>query len=313
MNKKILVISFIQISILIACVFYLSGKVDFIHFLKSISGFNKAYILCAFLFMLLNFYLLGARLKYILHENITLKESIKASVFGMGINNILPAKMGELAKVSYIHKVSSVDLPTTLSGVFWERLMDLNILLGLTLIAASLVKAPAVSALVILVFCIWFFIYVSALKPKVNQKLVSIIPTEKLKQFVLNILEQISMLIHEKKLKTLIALTLAAWLQYFVQIIAIIYFIGEIQLELHQYIIVFAVVVTGLAAPSTPGAVGVFESVMILALGWFGVPAEKAFAVAILAHAVQFIPSVLFALYIMIVAPINFKNQTLTQ
>ena len=54
-----------------------------------------------------------------------------------------------------------------------------------------------------------------------------------------------------------------------------------------------------MAVPSSPGALGVFEAVVVLSLGWFAVGKEAALAAALLMHAGQYVPTTLAAVMIL--------------
>jgi uncharacterized protein (TIRG00374 family) len=56
----------------------------------------------------------------------------------------------------------------------------------------------------------------------------------------------------------------------------------------------------GIALPSTPGRIGVFEYICVLALGLFGVSQAPAFIYGILLHAVVFLPPTLLGLYALV-------------
>jgi hypothetical protein len=50
------------------------------------------------------------------------------------------------------------------------------------------------------------------------------------------------------------------------------------------------VIVFGIAVPSSPGYIGVFEAAIVLALGLHGIPQDRAFAYAATYHVTTFIP-----------------------
>jgi hypothetical protein len=53
----------------------------------------------------------------------------------------------------------------------------------------------------------------------------------------------------------------------------------------------------GVAVPSLPGRVGVFEGLCIVTLALYGVEREAAFAVGLVLHMVVFVPPILLGLY----------------
>ena len=53
---------------------------------------------------------------------------------------------------------------------------------------------------------------------------------------------------------------------------------------------VFALSSLGMLLPSSPGALGVYEAVMVTALDVYGVPRDQALAITLFSHMAQFIP-----------------------
>lgn len=62
-------------------------------------------------------------------------------------------------------------------------------------------------------------------------------------------------------------------------------------------LMLLAVLQMGVAVPSVPGRVGVFEGLCIVTLALFGVEREAAFAVGLVLHAVVFVPPILLGLF----------------
>jgi uncharacterized membrane protein YbhN (UPF0104 family) len=58
-----------------------------------------------------------------------------------------------------------------------------------------------------------------------------------------------------------------------------------------------AVLQLGVAVPSLPGRVGIFEGLCIVVLAPFGVGYETAFAVGLALHGVTFLPPILLGLF----------------
>ena len=65
-------------------------------------------------------------------------------------------------------------------------------------------------------------------------------------------------------------------------------------------IITLAVVNYGLLVPSSPGFVGLFQGLTILALGLYNIGEETAFAASIAIHFCQFLPVTLWGIYIFV-------------
>jgi|GEM_PF-2144419 len=120
---------------------YLSFKnADFSKFLLIL---KKSDISFMFLFLISTFFELVFRtLKWylILKPNVTtdLKQLFKIEVISLGINNILPFRMGEITKIFLVSHFYAIPKTTVLSTVFIERLMDTLILFALLLLYSKL-------------------------------------------------------------------------------------------------------------------------------------------------------------------------------
>lgn len=133
--KEILITSSgILISIILI---YLTFKdVDFSKFILILKKSNYIFIL---LFFITTFFEMIARtLKwYFILKPIaktSLKELFKIEVISLGANNILPFRIGELAKVFLVSRFYNISRTTSLSTVFIERLTDALTLFSLFLI-----------------------------------------------------------------------------------------------------------------------------------------------------------------------------------
>jgi uncharacterized protein (TIRG00374 family) len=70
-----------------------------------------------------------------------------------------------------------------------------------------------------------------------------------------------------------------------------------LSLPLSASLLLIVVLYMGVAVPSMPGRVGVFEGLCIVVLALYGVDRDSAFAVGLVLHAVVFVPPILLALF----------------
>ena len=84
--------------------------------------------------------------------------------------------------------------------------------------------------------------------------------------------------------------TLAAWSAYLALYALGLCFMAGLPWSWPMVLTVFAVATLGFAVPGAPGGMGVYEASMVLALGWFGVDRDRAFAVALAMHLLQYLP-----------------------
>ncbi|MFK5892374.1 MAG: lysylphosphatidylglycerol synthase domain-containing protein [Pseudomonadota bacterium] len=106
----------------------------------------------------------------------------------------------------------------------------------------------------------------------------------------------------------IVIFSLVIWFLYVFQIWFILNNLLLIELTLSQLLIVFIVTALGMAIPSVPGAIGVYEAAMVLSLGWFGIDKVEALAAGLVCHAFVLIPCTIFSFFIFANMKINIHS-----
>lgn len=73
-----------------------------------------------------------------------------------------------------------------------------------------------------------------------------------------------------------------------------------IQLQIPGLIILTGALALGLAAPASPGGIGVYQGIVVVVLGLFGVASDRALAAGIAAHVLSYIPVTLVGLILLL-------------
>ena len=112
------------------------------------------------------FLLQGWRLRLASCGVLGLRPCVEAVFLGQGANHLLPAKAGELAKVWFLRRHAGASWGEGLVTVFWERMVDLNVLLAL-LVLAAFASGAAVLAwpLAVVVVGLWGLVALARLAP----------------------------------------------------------------------------------------------------------------------------------------------------
>ena len=134
------------------------------------------------------------------------------------------------------------------------------------------------------------------------------IPFERLREFVVEVKLQ---LVHGVTLRYLFVLglyTSLVWLLYAVPTFLTIQWVAGLGLTMGQTLAVFVLSALGMAMPSSPGAVGVFEAAVIFGLGLFGVDKELALAIGLLIHMMQYIPTTVAGLMVLLKSGLSLKT-----
>lgn len=139
MKTKDLFFAFLGIVISIFLIYLTFSKINTSLFIAHLSKINilftPLFFLSTFseiLFRTIKWYLILRVFAYV-----EIKKLFKFEVIALGINNILPLRMGELSKMMLISKYYQISKTTALSTVFIERLID-SLILFLILISYSI-------------------------------------------------------------------------------------------------------------------------------------------------------------------------------
>lgn len=300
---------FLRLSLAGACLVYVFWNIDYSILIQTISTMAPEGLAIVFVMIVMNFLAMGSRIRFIAKGNVSYRSSFNAAVIGLGVNNILPAKAGEIAKALYLKKESNLSLGHTLGFVFWERFSDFNILVLCALFSAAINKVGNIIWPVTLsIFLFWCGLFVLWYIPDFGSRLVSIIPYAPLKNFVQTLIRQLKDNMSISFFIQLAFFSLVVWVLYFLQYFFLLKQAAELDLNAFQIFTVFIIAAGGMALPTTPGAVGVYEAFMVAGLGFFGIEKEMALAIGLVYHVLLFGPSTIYAILILIQKGLTLKE-----
>ena len=299
----------LRIVLVVACLFYAFWKVDLSRLGLVFSEFNLGLVISAQAYMLAILALPALRINFLSRKQAGLSHSFKTVMLGLGINNILPARLGELAKGIYLRKEVGIPLSRGLNIVFWERFSDLNAVLLLALINAVFFVQESLVTLTLLgsVAGMWCLLILHKKWPERTNKLLGMIPLKSMTTFVSQFLSQVREHFQPRFLLSLSFYTVSVWIFFVSMPYLVLWGIADMDLSFGQILTVVVVSSLGMALPSSPGAIGVYEASIVAPLTHFGINKEEALAAAIVLHMIQYIPTTLGALFIMAKTGFRFE------
>lgn len=229
---------------------------------------------------------------------------------GYLINNFLPFRLGEVARAFLLSKKSELSFWEILSTIFIERIMDITYAVGSFLLLLPFVVgargqgayAVLMGGVMLLVFLILFLLARNrqwALE--VNQKLGQRLPLIRrlTDRVVPSILDGLAILTDGRLFLWALIWASLDWaiaiLQYHALVRA---YVPQAPLLWGSFTLMVAAL--GIAAPSSPGGVGVFEAAIVGALALFGVDSSVALAAAITAHLLQYLVTGVLGIYALV-------------
>ncbi|MBU1039534.1 MAG: flippase-like domain-containing protein [Proteobacteria bacterium] len=299
--KRVLFV-LVQVGIISACVFYALKYLDVPRVLAALAQVPVWKVFCVFLFQAsLAWVATPLRIYFLCRFEPPLATVVQALGLGQFLNLILPAKLGEAAKLALLRRV----LPDGLAGateiVFWERFFDLNALLTLALISGALMGSTTFSApLGLLVLGIWGAVFALEYWWPLVERLMGRLPWPRLTAYFSGIATALQHRLSLRFALSMGGLTLILWGgEVLMQGIMLSVAFG-FDLTPAQILVTAVVGMAGLSAPATPGSIGVYEAAMVASLTAFGQPKEESLAAALLMHAIMILPVLLIGLWAML-------------
>lgn len=279
---------------------YLSLRgIDYRQFAETIKRADIAYAFLPLMFIMTSISLCTLRWMRVVGYNTRFPDAFMALLIGLFINNVLPARIGEVARGYALSKRIGVPFTYAVSTVFIDRVFDLLGLLLITFIFFPGQALPAFVSKALYVLVVIFSICVLLLFAISQEKAAETITgylhrhpkplLNKLAKRISEIHENLRRIRTPGRLSLFVVLTLANWLS---MAMALYFSLKTFGVSLPFVYVPFtcAILQMGLAVPSSPGYIGVYEFLLVTLLGIFGVPKYEAFAVAIFFHASWYIP-----------------------
>jgi len=299
----------LRVILVVGCLVYAFWGIDFSELGRAFTRFSIPGVLAATAISLIGYWAMAVRMNFLSGYRCGNWVGLKAFLLSMAVNNVAPAKLGEVAKAFYLRKESGFSLSQSLSMVFWERFFDLNAILAMGLAVAFHFRLKmAFFPLAMGVGGIWLCLFAVRVWPAKAERLIALIPFERAREFILEIKLQ---LVHGVTLRYLVILgcyTVAVWIFYAVPTFLVILWAAGLHLTMGQTLAVFIISSLGMAMPSSPGAVGVFEAAVIFGLGLFKVDKELALAIGLLIHMMQYVPTTVSGLLVLAKSGLSLKS-----
>jgi uncharacterized protein (TIRG00374 family) len=292
-----------------ASLIYAFWGVNFSQLWQALSSYALGPILLTCAFSFLSYGAMALRFNFLTGHTAGFWLCLKAFFLGMAVNNVIPAKLGELAKAFYLRRAGGFSLSKGVTMVFWERFFDLNALLAMGLAVALHFRLNlAFVPLAAVVGGIWAALFVVRTFPNLVERIIDLMPSARLSAFLADIKLQILHGVTPGFMVVLGLYTVLCWALYAGVTYLFLLWAGQFSLTVGQATAVFVLSALGMAMPSSPGGGGVFEAAVVFALGLFGVDKEQALAAGVVLHMLQYIPVTLLGVLILAKSGLNIKK-----
>lgn len=284
-----------------ACLWYLLHGIDTDLLLQALSSRSPVEYLLATGIFLLALLPMCWRLYSLTHRYCTPRSVCSSVYFGSGANNLLPARLGDVARAAYLARRNGVQTATILCAVVWERLADLCVVLVLALALGLRYRVEFIylPLLIIIVGILTGAILVRRYPDWFRQRC-SYIPVERVRAFVREMITLIADPAHWPSWGSLFSLSFLVWGTYALYNMLFLHTFFDLPLDVWTGILVGVAGAMGMLLPALPANVGTYEAAIVAALMLSGQDKHTALAAALLLHAINAVPTTLYAAFIML-------------
>ncbi|MHB1166926.1 MAG: lysylphosphatidylglycerol synthase transmembrane domain-containing protein [Carboxydocellales bacterium] len=245
--------------------------INFREMYLALSRTNYYWVSVTALSMLLSFLSRGYLSRKILRpvKEIPLSTAFGAVVVGNMANNILPFRLGELARAYFLGRAEQIGVSTILSAILMERLLDIIILVILFTLSLPLVPWEGSVVLKVLILT------------AITVGLLAVL--------------LITFRRSSKCFKSFHGLIISFWLGvlswfWWSLAIAATLLALDIQGQLYAMTLVLMVVLNlAVLLPSSPGSIGIFQFAAIYGLKMFGINSSEAFSLSIVFQGINYL------------------------
>lgn len=304
----------LRASVIAACVTFALWDIDLEQLVVALQHYDLAKLGAVLTISFVPYLTMARRLAVLLRgiaDEPTLGITLLASLLALGMNNLLPARLGELAKVVYLRQRCGASSGSLMGAVFWERFADVHALLcfsALTVLGFG--RTDAFAPMAIAVAAGWAGILWARHHPRPFEWLIKRFPVEALARVGRDILRSLQRGLDWRVSAELVTWTIVTWTFYALHVYLVVVWIAEIDLGVLEVLTVFLGVSIGMVVPVSPGALGIYEAIFVLVLGWYGVPPEKALAAGLTAHMLQYLPTTVVGAVVLARADVSLRSFT---
>ena len=231
-----------------------------------------------------------------------------ATMIGFMGNNLLPLRIGDLARAYIAAKKEQVSASAMLATVVIERLLDVFAILTMLSVIFFHMPLPrwiANGFLIMLALgaLAWIALFsMNRLGPAIGGWLCRLLPERyrsRVSDFIESFFAGLTAMRNKKNLTIATLLSVPIWTTYALGTYAALKACA-IDVPFAASWVVLAFVGIGVSLPSAPGFVGTFQFFTVAALALFSVDQQTAFSYSLLHHLAQYIPVTLFGWILLI-------------
>ncbi len=303
----------IKLLIFAAIFFWLIHGIDPDELLKALKNLKPSGIALTFLAIFFSDLVISFRWYYLSHFKHSFISSLEANMLAFFLNIFAPAKLGDLAKIYYMHKKDSHD-PKHSSSIFLiERFFDVVILASIIAFAALFI-IPNRSALFVsfVLFCIVIASLFVIFHRSTLHLLLRVIKIKRLRRTIFLVAKAMQTNLTPRRVAITFLLSLAVWASYYLNNFIFFMFATDFHLSLQQIFIASTLAFAVSAIPLTPGGIGTFQAAFIITLGWYGIGKEEALGASTILQILYILPATLYSTYLFLTKDFLWERRSVS-
>lgn len=232
--------------------------------------------------------------------NVRFRETIVSLLIGMFANNVLPARLGEVARAYVLSRKKNLSFPYSFATVALDRFFDLTGLLILIIVFFPRTSLPHTVSeaiyIVIGVLTISVLLIILLSRESIANKLSARVTAvdnkilSRVIKWVLEVQENLRRINSPLTIIYFVIISGLIWFSMSAGLYCVILALGIDSIGFMVIPFVCALLNFGISIPSSPGYVGLYQFLLVYLLSIFGLPKAEGFAVSILYHASWYVP-----------------------
>lgn len=276
--------------VILACFYYMIIVIDWPQTINSFAKANIPLLMLAVFMKFASVAAISAMIRFISGAQAGYYTSFVAITISNALNLILPAKLGEGAKIYILARETPATSGKIVEWIFWERFFLLNALLAIMVFGiGNQLNQETVLLLSFCLLCLWGVVGLVWWHP---EKAINLSKKLKFPQARNALIDFIQTLISRRSISFFIGITLFSigYLAMEVSVVTLCLWATGIKISIADSLCVFSAAMLGFLIPASPGAIGVFEVAVATSLEWMGVSKAQGIPSAVILHAVYIAP-----------------------
>ena len=278
--------------------YYIFHDIEVSLLLPALNSYSLFWLSVSILSVIGSDFVLALRWRSLSQNSCSLQASFESIVFSVLTNTLLPAKLGEVAKLFYLKKLYNTKLSHGFSLMLTERFFDVLVLGILVVISAQIywndVKIQMLGWLSIFCIAALFFL----IKHPVSRKLIHWIPTTFLRKWLIRLYHHFQIVLAKKSVITLSLWSALLWFSYIFTTMLFFYAVMDLPLSFTQLFIATMVSFIAFSIPLLPAGSGTFQAGIIFILTQYGITKEEALIGSVVLQLIMVLPSSIISLII---------------